>query len=120
MIQIAGGGKRFGPRTLFEGLDWLITDRDRVGIVGGNGTGKSTLLKILGGMESLDYGQINRQKGVSIGYLPQEGLQLRGRTVFAECMGVFDELRGYEREMEDLLHRMSDLDHSIPEYAQAA
>ena len=120
MIQIAGGGKRFGPRTLFEDLDWLITDRDRVGIVGGNGTGKSTLLKILAGLESLDYGQINRQKGVSIGYLPQEGLQLRGSTVFAECMSVFDDLRGYEREMEELLHSMSDLDHESPEYALAA
>ncbi|MBM3736230.1 MAG: ABC-F family ATP-binding cassette domain-containing protein [Acidobacteria bacterium] len=120
MIQISGGGKRFGHKTLFEGLDWMITPQDRVGIVGGNGTGKSTLLKILGGMESLDYGAINRQKGVSMGYLPQEGLELRGRTVFNECMSVFDVLRGYEREMEELLHRMGELDPAGAEYAQVA
>ena len=53
MIQLSSAGKRFGPKLLFENLDWLITPHDRVGLVGANGTGKSTLLKILGGMESL-------------------------------------------------------------------
>ncbi len=56
MIQLTGAGKRFGHKLLFEDLDWLITPKDRVGIVGANGTGKSTLLKVIGGMETLDYG----------------------------------------------------------------
>ena len=47
MIQLSGAGKRFGPKLLFENVDWLITPRDRVGLVGANGTGKTTLLKIL-------------------------------------------------------------------------
>jgi ABC-type molybdenum transport system ATPase subunit/photorepair protein PhrA len=54
MIQLSGAGKRFGPKLLFEDLNWLVTPKERVGIVGANGTGKSTLLKVLGGMESLD------------------------------------------------------------------
>ena len=58
MIQLSSAGKRFGPKLLFENLDWLITPHDRVGLVGANGTGKSTLLKVLGGLESLDYGSI--------------------------------------------------------------
>ncbi len=56
MIQLAGAGKRFGHKLLFEGCDWLITPKERTGLVGGNGTGKSTLLKILCGIETLAYG----------------------------------------------------------------
>ncbi len=49
MIQLSSAGKRYGHKLLFEGADWLITPQDRVGLVGANGTGKSTLLKILAG-----------------------------------------------------------------------
>jgi ATP-binding cassette subfamily F protein 3 len=52
MIQLTGAAKRFGPKTLFENLDWLVTPNERAGIVGANGTGKSTLLKILAGMDA--------------------------------------------------------------------
>ncbi len=82
MIQLQGAGKRFGHKLLFEDCDWLITPRERTGLVGGNGTGKSTLLKILCGMETLDYGSLSMAKGMTIGYLPQDGLSLTGRTVF--------------------------------------
>ncbi|MBC7925768.1 MAG: ABC-F family ATP-binding cassette domain-containing protein, partial [Bryobacteraceae bacterium] len=120
MIQLSGAGKRFGPKLLFEGLDWLLTPKDRVGIVGGNGTGKSTLLKIVGGMDSLDYGSVNVMKGLTTGYLPQDGLQLSGRTVFAECLSVFENLHEMERELEELMHRMADLDPASEEYAAVA
>ncbi|MEP7364801.1 MAG: ABC-F family ATP-binding cassette domain-containing protein [Acidobacteriota bacterium] len=120
MIQVTGGAKHFGPKILFEELNWLITPQDRVGIVGGNGTGKSTLLKILGGMDGLEEGSITRQRDATIGYLPQEGLSLRGRTVFAECLSVFADLKAKEREMEDLTHKMSELDAASPEYAAVA
>src|SRR5215475_7087450 len=120
MIQLSGAGKRFGHKLLFEGADWLITTKDRVGLVGANGTGKSTFLKVLGSMETLDYGSISVAKGISSGYLPQDGLTLEGRTVFAECMGVFSELRAMEQEMEDLTRRMSELDTQSNEYTQVA
>ena len=54
MLQLSAAGKRFGQKLLFEDVNWLITPNERTGLVGGNGTGKSTLLKILAGMESLD------------------------------------------------------------------
>ncbi len=120
MIQLSSAGKRFGPKLLFDNLDWLITPHDRVGLVGANGTGKSTLLKVLGGLETLDYGSITSAKNTTFGYLPQDGLQLSGRTVFDECMSVFSDLRALEQEMEDLAHKMGELDHTSSEYAQVA
>jgi ATP-binding cassette subfamily F protein 3 len=117
MITLNLAGKRFGPKLLFENVSWLITPQERAGLVGGNGTGKSTLLKILGGMDTLDYGTIQFTKGMTIGYLPQDGLSLRGRSVFAECMSVFDNVKAMEQEMEALTVSMSELDPSSPEYS---
>ena len=120
MIQLTGAGKRYGPKILFENADWLVTPNERAGLVGANGTGKSSLLKVLAGMEGLDSGSAVTQKGVTIGYLPQEGLSLSGRSVFAECMTVFADLRALEDEQEQLTHRMAELDPEGAEYGQVA
>src|SRR5271156_3775994 len=104
MLQLSGAGKRFGQKLLFEDVNWLITPNERTGLGGGNGTGKSTLLKILAGMESLDYGQRTPGRGMTLGYLPQDGLALSGRSVFEKCLSVFDELRDMEKESEALTH----------------
>src|SRR6267142_1070578 len=118
MIQLTDAGKRFGPKILWQNLNWLIAPRDRVGLVGANGTGKTTLLKVLAGMEGLDYGTLTRQRGTNFGYLPQDGLSLSGRTVFAECLSVFSEVHQMQREMEELAQRMAEVDHAGPEYTQ--
>ena len=120
MIQLSGAGKRFGHKLLFEDTDWLITPHDRVGLVGANGTGKSTLMKVLAGLDSFDYGSLIVAKGTTAGYLPQDGLSLSGRTVFAECMTVFTGLHAIERELGELTHKISELDHTSPEYADVA
>jgi ATP-binding cassette, subfamily F, member 3 len=120
MIQLSNAGKRFGPKVLFQELDWLITPRDRMGLVGANGTGKTTLLKVLAGTESLDYGTITQQRGIQSGYLPQDGLSLSGRTVFAECLSVFEHVHQMQREQEDLARRMAEVDHASTEYQQIA
>jgi ATP-binding cassette subfamily F protein 3 len=120
MISLVNASKRYGPRVLFENVSWMITAQDRVGLVGANGTGKSTVMKILGGLETVDAGECTSQKGINAGYLPQDGLQLSGRTVFAECLSVFDNLKDMEREMERLARSLSDLDPASEEYSAAA
>ena len=120
MIQISGGSKHFGEKLLFEGLDWLISPNDRIGIVGGNGTGKTTLLRILAGIEHLDSGAMACQKGLQYGYLPQDGLSLSGRTLFEECLTAFDEALALEREQEELAHKMGEMDPASAEYEAVA
>ncbi len=120
MIHLSGAGKRFGHKLLFDGLDLMITPRDRMGLVGGNGTGKSTLLKVLGGMETLDYGAITTGKGTTTGYLPQDGLTLSGRSVFAECIAVFDYVRAMEVELQALTHSMAEIAPGDPEFIRVA
>lgn len=123
MLSLQNAGKRFGAKILFQEANWLITAQEKTALVGANGTGKSTLMKVLAGdpaLGGLDYGEMQRTRGMSIGYLPQEGLRLSGRTVFEECLTVFDELRAMETEIESLAGQMSALDHEGSEYAAAA
>src|SRR5580698_2777667 len=120
MLQLAEAGKRFGHKLLCQDANWLITPDERTALVGANGTGKSTLMKVLAGLDGLDYGNLQRTRGMSIGYLPQDGLALSGRTVFAECLSVFDELLAMEKELETLSTSLSELDPESAAYAAAA
>src|SRR6202165_2248421 len=120
MIQLSAAGKRFGPKLLFENLNWPITTRDRTGLLGANGTGKSTILKVWAGRGSLYSGALSATRGIGAGYLPQDGLELSGRSVFGECMSVFAGLQDMEREMEDLTRRMSEIDPASLEYGEVA
>src|ERR1035437_7500852 len=120
MLSLQNAGTRFVSRVLFLEANWLIRAREKTALVGANGTGKSTLMKVLAGIETLDYGAVQQTRGMSIGYLPQEGLRLTGRTVFEECLSVFDELREMEHEIERLGGQLSELDHASAEYEAVA
>jgi ATP-binding cassette subfamily F protein 3 len=120
MLQLTSAGKRFGPRLLFENANWLITPGEKTALVGANGTGKSTVMKVLAGLETLDYGSTEGARNTSIGYLPQDGLSLSGRSVFDECLSVFNELRDMEAELGTLSTRLAELDPESVEYQAAA
>ena len=120
MIQLTGAAMRYGEKVLFDGLDWLVTPQDRIGVVGANGAGKSTLFKIIAGLEDLDAGRLTRQKNLRVGYLPQDGLTLSGRGIFDECLSVFEEALSLEVEQTELAEKLGSLDHDSPEYAAVA
>lgn len=86
MIRLLNARKNYGRQVLYDGVDASIVRGDRIGLLGKNGTGKSTLFKVLMGAESLDTGEILRDRKCSIGYLPQEIHPLREGTVFENML----------------------------------
>ena len=72
MFQISDLSKSFGGRSLFEGVTWQINPGDRWGLVGPNGVGKTTLLKMLAGEDPIEHGSISKQRNIRLGYLAQE------------------------------------------------
>jgi ATP-binding cassette subfamily F protein 3 len=113
VIQLSELTKSFGDRVLFDHVTWQIGDGERVGLCGPNGAGKTTLLKILGGSEEADSGGVVKPAGLSIGYLPQDGLTHSGRTVFEEASSAFQPLLDMKAEMHDIEHKLGDA--SIPQ-----
>ena len=81
LIDIRGLQLAFGEKVIFGGIDWMITERARVGLVGDNGTGKTTLLRVLMGEAESDGGTIERSKNLSVGYLPQDLVELENMPV---------------------------------------
>ncbi len=72
MLQVEGLTKTYGDKTLFNDLSFTISEKQRIGLIGINGTGKSTLLKILAGIESADKGELIHPNDYHIEYLPQQ------------------------------------------------
>jgi ATP-binding cassette, subfamily F, member 3 len=116
MLQIKSLGKAFRGDWLFRSLDFQINERDRIGLVGDNGTGKSTLMKMLAGLMSADEGEAIGARDLTFGYLPQDGLFARGRTLLNETLSVFESLRLLELEIRQLEHELADMQHSGTEY----
>jgi ATP-binding cassette subfamily F protein 3 len=113
VIQLSDLTKSFGDRTLLDHVTWQIGDGERVGLCGPNGAGKTTLLKILGDLEEADSGAVVKPAGLTIGYLPQDGLTHSGRTVFGEASSAFQPLLDIKAEMHDIEHKLGDT--SIPQ-----
>jgi ATP-binding cassette subfamily F protein 3 len=113
MIQLSSLTKTFGDRVLFDHVTWQITDRERVGLCGPNGAGKTTLLKMMAGLDEPDEGTILTPAALTVGYLPQDGLDHAGRTLFDEASSAFGELLAMKAEMHALEGRLGD--PSIPE-----
>jgi ATP-binding cassette subfamily F protein 3 len=106
VIQIEGVAKAYGGQTLFRDLSWRITDGERIGLVGPNGVGKTTLCRILAGLEDPDEGAVSRARDTSIGYLPQEVTTAGSGSVLAEALGGFEEVWRIESEMETVAHEL--------------
>ena len=100
MISINDLTVSFGGTTLLDEISFHINDRDRIGLVGKNGAGKSTILKLIVGLQAPTSGKILKPGGLKIGYLPQLMEHHRGRTVLEETMTVFADHQAMERRLE--------------------
>ncbi len=113
MFQLREIAKGFGGHLLFSSANWQVQGRDRVGLVGDNGTGKSTLLKLLAGLETPDDGQMQQTRGATLGYLPQECLVHTGRSLFDEVRAARDDLLLMETTMRQLESAVADGDPAL-------
>jgi ATP-binding cassette subfamily F protein 3 len=102
MLQLREITKNFADRRLFAGINWHIRPEDRIGLCGENGAGKTTLLRLLAGQVQADDGVVQMARGTTFGYLPQQGLEHRGRSLFEEVRSALGELTAMEQEMRAL------------------
>jgi ATP-binding cassette subfamily F protein 3 len=102
VISIQHLHKYFGKQDIFTDCELFIGPTDRIGMVGENGTGKTTLLKILLGMEEPSSGKVMKPKDLRIGYLPQEVVELSGTSVLEHVIDVAQELKRIEGEMRGI------------------
>src|SRR5436853_4092763 len=100
MLTIAEVSKSFGPRTLFEDVSLQVNREDRVGLVGPNGAGKTTLFSLLLKNDEPDEGLINMERGVTLGFLPQESAPIADETVLELATAVTPEITAIRRALE--------------------
>jgi ATP-binding cassette, subfamily F, member 3 len=106
VIQLEGIAKAYGDRVLFREVTWQLGARERIGLVGPNGIGKTTLCRILAGIEVPDAGRVSRARDTTVGYLPQEAAgEVRG-SVLGEVLSGFPEVWEVERQLEALGARL--------------
>lgn len=108
MISVEGLRVEFGGFTLFDDVSFVVNKKDRIALVGKNGAGKSTMLKILAGLQSPTSGVVSIPKETTIGYLPQQ-MQLKDtRTVREEAEFAFDHIHDMEREINALNEQLAE------------
>jgi ATP-binding cassette, subfamily F, member 3 len=100
--------KSFGPEDIFAGVSLSIPHRARIGMVGPNGVGKTTLLRILAGLDEPNSGTVQRSRGMRMGYLPQEAALQSENTLWQELLLVFKDLLALQKELARLEAQMTD------------
>ena len=103
MISIEGLTVEFGGFTLLDKITYVINKKDRIALVGKNGAGKSTMLKIIAGLQQPSAGSVNMPKDITIGYLPQQMQLSDSRTVTEEAALAFSHIQ----EMQERLDQMN-------------
>jgi ATP-binding cassette subfamily F protein 3 len=109
---------RFADRVLLNGISFRIGARDRIGLVGSNGTGKSTLLRILTGTVQPDSGTLVKARYVTVGYLPQDGVSASGRTLIEEAEAVFADVMEAQARLEEIQQRLGQAEAGSEEAAE--
>ena len=117
MISVDGLTVEFGDRALFKDISFQINEKDRIALMGKNGAGNSTLLKILAGQRKPSRGNVSAPKDTVIAYLPQHLMTEDGRTVYEEASQAFAPLFAMEKRIDDLNRQLTErTDYDSPEY----
>ena len=110
MSQLESVSRAYGARVLFQDVTRQFGERERIGLVGPNGVGKTTLCRILAGLDTPDTGRVSRARDTTVGYLPQEAAGEARGSVLGEALSGFPEVWEIERQLEDLATRL----HAAP------
>ncbi len=113
LLSLQGVTKSFGTNEVLRDASLVLQDGQRMGLVGVNGCGKSTLMKIIAGVESSDGGTITMQKGLRLGYLAQQGVVGEGRTVLEELESVFEPVVKMENQLRRMEEQMAECGDDI-------
>ena len=108
MISITNLTVTYGSFNLLDGVSFHISENDKIGLVGKNGAGKSTIMKLICGLQSPTTGHIDMPSHLRIGYLPQIMAHNRGRSVMDETMTAFDERNALEEELEEINRELAE------------
>ncbi|MCK4352715.1 ABC-F family ATP-binding cassette domain-containing protein [candidate division WOR-3 bacterium] len=118
MIELQNIGIGFGGKPLLKDVCWRIGDNDRVGLIGANGSGKTTILRIIAGHIRSDQGEVIRSKSSKIGYLPQESVTFRGRLLYNEMLSVFKPILALFETKKVIEEKLSKLGSGSQKYRE--
>ncbi len=116
MIGLKNLHLRYGEKVIFGDVSLTIGVRDRIGLVGSNGAGKSTLLKLMLDEVEIDRGEFEKPDWVTLGYLPQDGIEVKGRSLFKEVETAFDDALDLQAKIEEADEKLAEMDTSSEEY----
>ncbi len=116
MLQLKNLSKDFAGKPLFSNISWHLKKGERVGLVGENGAGKSTFMRIIAGQIEPSAGEIQLARSATVGYLPQDGIVARGASLFEEALSAMGYLRDMERELAEMTLRLETVAHDDPLY----
>jgi ATP-binding cassette subfamily F protein 3 len=116
MITINQISHHFGKKTLFNKINTVIGARDRIALIGSNGSGKTTLLRMFMGELEAESGSVDKPDYVSIGYLPQDGISVSGKTLFKEAESAFGDVLELKKKIDQAEEQMVEMDTSEDAY----
>ena len=117
MISLNSISVVYGSFTLLDNINFHISESDKIGLVGKNGAGKSTIMKMICGLQSPTSGHIDKPNHLEVGYLPQIMEHHRGRTVIEETMTAFAQMTALENELEEIGRQLAEReDYESPDY----
>ena len=116
MIQIQEVSLAYGPQSLFEEISEVIGSLDRIALVGSNGSGKTTLLRMLMGQVEPDSGSIEKPDYATIGYLPQDGISVKGCTLAEEAEKAFADALALRERLDEAEVRLGEMEPDVEEF----